>query len=164
MIVVIQCAAIKRPNAGYVLTSDGRRVCFVANPSLAPPGDVIYARPDDPSDIGATWRELLLQYNQSSAANPLRLARAFELYENAVYRRLAARVGIDNLYILSAGWGLIAASFLTRSMTSPLVHWPMNISAAGNRMPTAISACWLRAPLSRLSSSAARSTHRFSVR
>ena len=65
------------------------------------------------SDIGATWRTLLLQYNESPGNNPLGLLRAFELYRNDVYRRLARHVGIENLFILSAGWGLIPASFLT---------------------------------------------------
>lgn len=113
MIVVIQCAARKRADAGYFETADGRRVCFVADPRRAPLDGMVYARPDDPSDAGRTWRELLLDYNRSGKDNRLRLARAFELYENAVYTRLGAHVGIDKLYILSAGWGLIPASFLT---------------------------------------------------
>jgi len=36
MIVVIQCAASKRPDAGYLVTSDGRPINFVAHPELVP--------------------------------------------------------------------------------------------------------------------------------
>ena len=35
------------------------------------------------------------------------------LYENRTYGRLVDRYGLENTYILSAGWGLIAAGFLT---------------------------------------------------
>jgi len=40
--------------------------------------------------------------------NPLGLCPAYQLYENKTYGRLAARFGLGNLFILSAGWGLIA--------------------------------------------------------
>lgn len=114
MIVVIQCAARKQPNAGYLTTNDGRRVLFVAEPNSAPAADgVLYARPDDLAEGGRSWRDELLAYNRNPDGNPLGLLPAFELYQNAAYRRLAAKVGTDKLFILSAGWGLIAASFLT---------------------------------------------------
>ena len=35
------------------------------------------------------------------------------MYRPSVYQDLADHIGIDRLYILSAGWGLIPASFLT---------------------------------------------------
>lgn len=105
MIVVMQCARTKRDDAGFMRMKDGRRVFFVADPKLAPADDLVYARPDDPSDAGPSWRELLLSYNQSGR-NKLGLARAFELYGNEIYRRLAGHVGLSNLYILSAGWAL----------------------------------------------------------
>jgi hypothetical protein len=57
--------------------------------------------------------ELLLRYNEAPGENPLGLLRAFKLYLNDIYRRLARHVGIENFLILSAGWGLIPASFLT---------------------------------------------------
>jgi hypothetical protein len=95
-------------------TTDGRPVSFVAHPELAPSSDGdLYARPDDTSDAGDTWRDQLLAYNENPRHNPLRLLPAFELYENDIYRTLVARFGVENTYILSAGWGLIAASFLT---------------------------------------------------
>lgn len=114
MIVVIQCAGRKRPEAGHLRTRQGKLVLFVADPSKAPPSDTyMYARPDDPSDTGLTWRELLKQYNCTSGNNPLGLCQAFELYANPTYSRLVNRFGIDKTYILSAGWGLIGALYLT---------------------------------------------------
>jgi len=114
MNVVIQCAASKRSNAGHMRRRDGTPVMFVADPNHAPrAGELAYARPDDLTDDGRSWRDWLLDYNRSPASNPLNLLPAFELYENAVYGRLVAKFGIDKLFILSAGWGLIPATFLT---------------------------------------------------
>jgi hypothetical protein len=116
VIVVIQCAARKRPDAGCLETRDGRRVLFVANPSAAPAQDgLLYARPDDIAEGGRSWRDELAAYNKSPGRNLLGLLPAFELYQNEAYRRLADKVGTQKLYILSAGWGLIGATFLTPS-------------------------------------------------
>lgn len=114
MIVVIQCAATKRPDAGFLRRRDGTPVMFVADSANAPANErYAYARPDDLSDTGASWRQALVEYNDNPGNNPLGLCRAYELYENATYQRLADRLGIGNTYILSAGWGLIGAAFLT---------------------------------------------------
>lgn len=113
MIVVMQCAGKKQPGARHMRTADGRKVLFVAHPDRAPAGDSVYAHPDDGAGAGETWRSKLLRYNETPAKNPLGLLRAFALYRNDVYRRLAGHVGIENFFILSAGWGLIPASFLT---------------------------------------------------
>ncbi len=114
MIVVIQCAASKRPNAGHLVRANGRPVDFVADPQFAPPDPSrVYARPDDPSDAGTSWRNLLLKYNREPNGNPLGLYPAHQLYENKAYGRLADELGLQNVYILSAGWGLIRADFLT---------------------------------------------------
>jgi hypothetical protein len=86
----------------------------VADPLKAPRSDrYVYARPDDIAGASASWRDLLVQYNQSPGDNPYGLLSAIDLYENDTYRQLAAKVGTDNIYILSAGWGLIPADFLT---------------------------------------------------
>ena len=69
----------------------------------------------DPSDAGGTWRDKLLAYNANPGNNPLGLLPAFELYENDIYRVLVKKFGIENTYILPAGWGLINAAFLTPS-------------------------------------------------
>jgi hypothetical protein len=74
-------------------------------PILAPPSDeLLYARPDDYSDHGKTWRQVLVEYNRLDA-NPRSLLPAHQLYCDAVYARLARHIGLQNLYILSAGWG-----------------------------------------------------------
>lgn len=114
MIVVIQCAARKVPTAGHLTLSDGTPVMFVADPELAPstPG-LRFARPDDNSESSLTWREELLRYNRKGSDNPLGLLPAWQLYTHPTYERLAAKVGLERLYILSAGWGLISAKFLT---------------------------------------------------
>ena len=112
-IVVIQCAASKRPEAGHLQNSDGRKVMFVARPELAPDRpDCVYARPDDRADTGRSWREELLRYNREPAGNPLDLLPAWQLYRRPEYELLYRKFGPDNLYILSAGWGMIRADFL----------------------------------------------------
>lgn len=114
MIVVIQCAASKKPDAGYLQRRDGRKVLFVAYPENVPADmPYAYARPDDIADTGRSWRDELLRYNDAPGNNPLGLLPAWQLYENETYALLAERYGKDRLYILSAGWGLIAADFLT---------------------------------------------------
>jgi hypothetical protein len=113
MIVVIQCAARKRENAGYLTRSDGRHVMFVADPLVAPPrDDVVYARPDDVGDSGKSFRSELIGYNESGK-NPFNLLPAAKLYSHECYHGVTDRYGIENAYILSAGWGLLSASFLT---------------------------------------------------
>jgi hypothetical protein len=114
VIVVIQCAAKKQPDAGCLRTADGKKVFFVANPEAAPKREeFFYARPDDPSGKGLTWRELLLEYNANSDNNQLGLCQAYELYQNPTYQLMVDRFGVEKVFILSAGWGLIKASFLT---------------------------------------------------
>ncbi|MDO9356814.1 MAG: hypothetical protein Q7T55_24160, partial [Solirubrobacteraceae bacterium] len=46
-------------------------------------------------------------------ANPCHLARAHELYAQSAYSSLTRRFGVDKIFILSAGWGLIQARFFT---------------------------------------------------
>ena len=114
MIVIIQCAATKKPGAGYLQRRDGQEVIFVADPENAPADtQYSYARPDDTADTGNSWRDELLKYNAAPGNNPLGLLPAWRLYENRTYEMLADRYGLERLYILSAGWGLIAADFLT---------------------------------------------------
>lgn len=113
-IVVIQCAGRKQTNAGHLKSSDGRKVLFVANPDEAPKdAPYAYAHPDAADASGESWREKLLQYNGDPTVNPLGLLPAWQLYENPAYELLYEKCGQDNLYILSAGWGLIPADFLT---------------------------------------------------
>ena len=47
---------------------------FVAKPDAAPPGgSEVYARPDDVSDTGKSWRTVLQEYNAAPGDNPLGL-------------------------------------------------------------------------------------------
>ena len=113
MNVVIQCAASKAADAGFLMDAKGRPVFFVANPDLAPPSDRHrYARPDDLAVPGKTWRDLLVEYN-ASGENPSDLLPAYRLYRHPVYQQLVERYDIGKVFILSAGWGLIRADFLT---------------------------------------------------
>lgn len=113
MIIVIQCAASKCGEAGKLRTIDGRPVRFVARPRESPsdPG-ILYARPDDPSDDGRTWRARLVEYNRSPETNPWHLLRAVDLYAQPVYGELERAFGASRVYVLSAGWGLVPGSYL----------------------------------------------------
>jgi hypothetical protein len=92
---------------------DRRPVLFVGDPVLAPADTaVVYARPDDISDDGRTWRARLVEYNQRGN-NRLGFFPAWQLYEPGAYRLLVKRFGLDSVFILSAGWGLLPARFLT---------------------------------------------------
>ena len=52
-----------------MVDKNGRRVLFVANPSIAPVRKGwVYARPDDSSDEGISWRERLAAYNRNNIA------------------------------------------------------------------------------------------------
>jgi hypothetical protein len=114
MKIVIQCAARKTPGAGSFRMPDGRALLFVANRDLARLGaGQAYARPDDLSDDGRSWRSRLVEYNTESNGNPLQLLPAYRLYGHDAYRELVDRFGSAQVFILSAGWGLIPATFLT---------------------------------------------------
>ena len=116
MKVVIQCASKKQANAGHLCTTLGKKkkIMFVARPDDAPPvAGQLYARPDDISTDGKSWRTVLEEYNAAPADNPDHLLPAWQLYADPTYRMLTKHCGLDGLYILSAGWGLIRADFLT---------------------------------------------------
>jgi hypothetical protein len=116
MKAVIQCAGDKN-EGGYFRAPDGRKVRFVARPELVPTFERhadLLARPDDLAFDGRTWRDLVRDYNMNSthAGNPLELWPAYKLYRNAAYGRLVETFGVENVFILSAGWGLLPANFL----------------------------------------------------
>ena len=130
--VVIQCAAGKR--GASLRNMQGIPVSFVAHPSLGVADrHALFAHPDDPSHRPkATWRDMLAAYNADfarSGTNPLGLCPAYVLYTDPVYRGLEQRFGIDALYILSAGWGLLRAGYLTPDYDITFSHQaePINI-------------------------------------
>ncbi len=121
MKVVIQCAASKNDRAGKLTTTSGEPVLFVANPGVCPsvPWGLRYARPDDSCGAnGTTWRDVLTRYNEQPE-NPCDICRAADLYRpnehefRKLYCELADTFGWDHVFILSAGWGLIRATFRT---------------------------------------------------
>jgi hypothetical protein len=114
MRIVIQCANSKIEGAGRLCTSNGEPVSFVARPEEAKALNLVgtYARPDDPAPgEGRSWRDLLSDYN-ASVANSLRLAQAARLYKHPAYANLVGKVGLEHVFILSAGWGLVRGTFL----------------------------------------------------
>lgn len=121
MKVLIQCAASKSDRAGTLRTASSEQVVFVADPDRCASfhAGVRYARPDDSSGKNsATWRDVLNRYN-AQPDNPHGLLRAADLYAppehefRNLYRELADAFGWDNVFVLSAGWGLIRAYFRT---------------------------------------------------
>ncbi len=113
MKIVMQCAGSKSSRAGTLQDSEGRPIKFCSNPERSV-GTPRSARPDDATDGGGdSWRSRLEEYNRSfgsTATNPLGLMAAGNLYTPPAYAELR-RSGISS-YILSAGWGLVRASYL----------------------------------------------------
>ena len=72
----------------------------------------VYARPDDLLEDGTSWRQLLQRYNDNPGRNLLHLCPAYQLYQNKTYGLLVDRFGLNTVYILSAGWGLVRADYL----------------------------------------------------
>jgi hypothetical protein len=141
MRIIIQCAGSKCPDAGRLTGPSGEKVLFVARPDKAPSGlvtGVRYCRPDDLVGPGKkTWRDHLVAYNRSKS-NPDCLFSAADLYRPSVYRELVAAFGGRNVYVLSAGWGLIRSAFLTP-------EYDVTFSPQGSpwsRRPTKQSPAW----------------------
>lgn len=113
MKIVIQCAAKKQPDAGYFTTKHGNEVLFVAKPNSAPPRNgVTHAHPDSFDDDGVSWRDRLIEINEKPDVNGRKLLPAWKLYKNPAYGKLVQAFGHDNIFVLSAGWGLVPANYL----------------------------------------------------
>lgn len=115
MKLVIQCASRKHKIAGHLRSPSGEQIVFVARPEKceSPSCASLCCRPDDEIGHGlGTWRDLLVHYNQQSS-NPEKLYKAAELYEPTIYQDLVEEYNWQNVFILSAGWGLIRADYLT---------------------------------------------------
>lgn len=108
--IVIQCAGRKNAAKNTFLAPNGRRVVFVARPDLAPrERGTTHAHPDDAAANGRSWRQELVAYNSAAKANPLGLLPAYQLYAHDAYRNLVDKFGVEQVFILSAGWGIIPA-------------------------------------------------------
>jgi hypothetical protein len=110
--IVIQCAGSKH-DWSYFRTDNGTRIEFVAHPDSAPrtPG-IRYAHPDQPSENGLSWRQCVLDYNANRGKNPSSLEPAFRLYRARQYEQLVDEFGVTQVFVRSAGWGLIRSDFL----------------------------------------------------
>jgi len=105
-IIVIQCSNGKQKNAG---SFGGGKIKFEAHPE---PGAKLTYHPDKKiPDMEVTWRDYVMLYNQK-VNNPDELLPAAKLYKNKMYQKIIDEVGIKNVYILSAGWGLIRGDYL----------------------------------------------------
>jgi len=85
----------------------------VADPSKFVGENQKAVRPDDAIDEqGRTWRDEVILLNRSGrCVVDMRLRKAEELYERPIYRRLVAEFDVENVYVLSAGWGLIRSDY-----------------------------------------------------
>jgi hypothetical protein len=111
MNIVIQCA--KRKSGNRFRDAEGCPVTFVADPAIAPQADrERYVHPDDLADDGRPWRQHIVEYNRRRT-NEYELSPAYRLYVHPTYGNLVDHYGLERITILSAGWGLIPASFLT---------------------------------------------------
>jgi len=108
MKVVISCASSKN---GDSLIHEGQKVNFVSKPSLvknAVKNDevILYVHPDSLiPNRHLSWREMISQQNELNSFKP-----AYQLYKPSIYQELYNTFRQD-LYIYSAGWGIIRADF-----------------------------------------------------
>jgi hypothetical protein len=112
--VVIQCAG--RKFGAPTLSQGGQALNFVANPRLGHPNG---RAPWDalPALNRYTWIDCIRDYNDKkilpsgiTVSKGQDLTTAGSLYRNSIYRDLIRTVGSQNVYILSAGWGLVNAA------------------------------------------------------
>jgi hypothetical protein len=110
MKIVIQCAGTKTSSASF--RNALGPICFVAAPdhlqNERAPWDTVY---------GTTWIEWVRRFNKehvlpSGVSIVEQFSRAASLYKNNIYARLTRQIGIDNIFILSAGWGLVPGNAL----------------------------------------------------
>jgi len=109
MQVIIQCAKAKQAEAKTLMSKAGIRADFVARPNaVAAAAGHHFCRPDDwiPQETG-TWRQALLSQQLGDST----LLPAWQLYKHGIYSKLVSHFGEKNIYVLSAGWGLVRSDF-----------------------------------------------------
>lgn len=103
MKIIIQCANGKVKNKTKLANFQ-----FVANPENVnqfKPDDKVPSKPE-------TWRELITRYNKTVNSNPWNLLTAGKIYKNKIYKEVLNKYDEKDVFILSAGWGLIRSNFL----------------------------------------------------
>jgi hypothetical protein len=109
--IVIQCAGSKYENAGKLTTLSGEKVLFAAHPERYTLQGKC-CRPDEIREgTHSTWRSYLESYNQQGS-NPNHIFPAGELAKAPIYKALIRKFGATNVFILSAGWGLVRSDYL----------------------------------------------------
>jgi len=111
MKIVIQCAGRKFQDAGRLTTSKGKKILFAAHPEKCTNGEKCLRPDNQRENTGQTWRVYLQEYNRSGK-NPDLLFKAGCLYQPEIYQKLVQQYGENDVYILSAGWGLVRSDFL----------------------------------------------------
>jgi hypothetical protein len=111
MKIVIQCAGSKFENAGRLTTPSGEKVLFAAHPERYNLQGKCYRPDDNREGTDSTWRSYLESYNQRGL-NPNRLLPAGDMYKPPIYKALVNKFGAQNVFILSAGWGLVRSDYL----------------------------------------------------
>lgn len=103
MKIVISCCDRKN---GIPFNYNGNTINFVANVNEIAQNNGNYVHPDDliPNGI-QTWRDLVLEQDNRND-----LILAHNLYRPNIYNDLFQHYG-ENLFIFSAGWGIIRADF-----------------------------------------------------
>jgi len=112
MNIIIQCQG-KKKNINRFTGGNNRKVMFVADPSKYSSTDYLACRPDDmKSKQDMSWRQYIYLINQSGKCfKDNRVIRSAELYTETIYMQLVNAFGWENVFILSAGWGLIRSDF-----------------------------------------------------
>ena len=117
--IILSCQGEK---VGGTFKYQNREVKFVSQPALGTkPSTYSYFKPDDTiPGSNLTWRDVVLKYNtianytlpnEVEFSNGTDLPMAKDLYAHQAYRVVAQNVGVNNFYILSAGWGLVRSDF-----------------------------------------------------
>lgn len=114
MVVVISCSGPKKGR--YLLNQNKQKIKFVSAPNYCnnteSAKDTLFFHPDDLIEDNKSGRDIVLEMQNESSY----LTKAYELYKerldlnDEIYVNLYNKFK-SNLYIISAGWGLIRADF-----------------------------------------------------
>lgn len=109
-VLVIPCSAKKTASDW---SFKNKTLKFVADPSkvTGSHSNHLYCTPDSLIPEGnQTWRQKIEEYNKQ-ASNSDKLCMAYQLYNNPIYLEAVERLDSNNVFILSAGWGIIRSDF-----------------------------------------------------